>query len=77
MDALEINKAFAAFSDVIDKKLGLNPEKVNIQGRAIALGHPLGWGGHLAVRFLLPCYTNAVKGWMLRSCCPMPEVGWG
>lgn len=74
VDALEINKAFAALSIVIAKELGLKPEKVNIQGRAIALGFL--WG-HLAVRFLLPCYTNGAKGWTWRCCCPMREVGWG
>lgn len=41
----EINEAFAAVSAAIAKELGLNPEKVNIDGGAIALGHPLGASG--------------------------------
>uniref|UniRef100_A0A452RLZ7 Acetyl-CoA acetyltransferase 2 n=1 Tax=Ursus americanus TaxID=9643 RepID=A0A452RLZ7_URSAM len=45
VDIFEINEAFAALSVAITKELGLNPEKVNIQGGAIALGHPLGASG--------------------------------
>nr|KAF6340864.1 acetyl-CoA acetyltransferase 2 [Myotis myotis] len=45
VDVFEINEAFAVLSVAITKELGLNPEKVNIQGGAIALGHPLGASG--------------------------------
>jgi acetyl-CoA C-acetyltransferase len=45
VDVFEINEAFAAVSAAVAKELGLNPEKVNIQGGAIALGHPLGASG--------------------------------
>ncbi|KAM8788008.1 acetyl-CoA acetyltransferase, cytosolic [Rhynchonycteris naso] len=45
VDLFEINEAFAALSVAIIKELGLNPEKVNFQGGAIALGHPLGASG--------------------------------
>lgn len=45
VDAFEINEAYAALSVAIAKELGLNPEKVNIDGGAIALGHPLGASG--------------------------------
>ncbi|XP_045698698.1 acetyl-CoA acetyltransferase, cytosolic [Phyllostomus hastatus] len=45
VDIFEINEAFAAQSAAVAKELGLNPEKVNIQGGAIALGHPLGASG--------------------------------
>ncbi|XP_004674014.1 PREDICTED: acetyl-CoA acetyltransferase, cytosolic [Condylura cristata] len=45
VDVFEINEAFAALSVAIAKELGLNPEKVNVQGGAIALGHPLGASG--------------------------------
>ncbi|EPY83908.1 hypothetical protein CB1_000519003 [Camelus ferus] len=41
VDVFEINKDFAALSVAITKELGLNPEKVNTEGGAIALGHPL------------------------------------
>ena len=42
VDVFEINEAFAALSVAVAKELGLNPEKVNAEGGAIALGHPLG-----------------------------------
>ncbi|XP_078086152.1 acetyl-CoA acetyltransferase, cytosolic [Mustelus asterias] len=45
VDLFEINEAFAAQSVAVVKELGLNPEKVNVQGGAIALGHPLGMSG--------------------------------
>lgn len=45
VDVFEINEAFAALSVAIAKELGLNPEKVNTEGGAIALGHPLGASG--------------------------------
>ncbi|XP_073413817.1 acetyl-CoA acetyltransferase, cytosolic [Dendrobates tinctorius] len=45
VDVYEINEAFAAQAIAIVKDLGLNPNKVNIQGGAIALGHPLGMSG--------------------------------
>jgi len=45
MDLVELNEAFAAQSVACIRDLGLNPEKVNINGGAIALGHPLGCTG--------------------------------
>ncbi|XP_068794959.1 acetyl-CoA acetyltransferase, cytosolic [Struthio camelus] len=45
VDLFEINEAFASLSVAITKELEVNPEKVNIQGGAIALGHPLGASG--------------------------------
>lgn len=45
VDVFEINEAFAAQALAIVKELRLNPDKVNIQGGAIALGHPLGMSG--------------------------------
>lgn len=45
VDLFEINEAFAAQAVAVVKDLGLNPEKVNCQGGAVALGHPLGMSG--------------------------------
>ncbi|XP_005390776.1 PREDICTED: acetyl-CoA acetyltransferase, cytosolic [Chinchilla lanigera] len=45
VDVFEINEAYAALSVAVTKELGLNPDKVNIEGGAIALGHPLGASG--------------------------------
>ncbi|XP_061480270.1 acetyl-CoA acetyltransferase, cytosolic isoform X2 [Rhineura floridana] len=45
VDLYEINEAFACVGAAITKELKLNPEKVNIAGGAVALGHPLGASG--------------------------------
>ncbi|GAB0186930.1 acetyl-CoA acetyltransferase, cytosolic [Grus japonensis] len=45
VDLFEINEAFASLSVAIAKELKVNPDKINIQGGAIALGHPLGASG--------------------------------
>ena len=45
IDAIELNEAFAAQSLAVIRELGLDEEKVNIYGGAIALGHPLGATG--------------------------------
>jgi acetyl-CoA C-acetyltransferase len=54
LNLLEINEAFAAVGLVSTKKLGVDPELVNVNGGAIALGHPVGMSGaritlHLAL----------------------------
>jgi acetyl-CoA acyltransferase len=45
LEQIELNEAFASQSVAIIKELGLNPELVNVNGGAIALGHPLGCTG--------------------------------
>ncbi|MBX6358926.1 MAG: acetyl-CoA C-acyltransferase [Acidobacterium ailaaui] len=45
IDLIELNEAFAAQSLAVIQQAGLNPEKVNVNGGAIALGHPLGCTG--------------------------------
>jgi len=45
IDVIELNEAFAAQSLAVIRRLGLDPERVNVNGGAIALGHPLGCTG--------------------------------
>lgn len=45
IDLVEANEAFAAQSIAVVRDLGLNPDKVNVNGGAIALGHPIGASG--------------------------------
>jgi 3-oxoadipyl-CoA thiolase len=45
LDLVELNEAFAAQAVPVMRELGLDPEKVNVNGGAIALGHPLGASG--------------------------------
>ena len=53
MDLIELNEAFAAQSVYCVRELGLNMDKVNIHGGAIALGHPIGCSGARIVVTLL------------------------
>jgi acetyl-CoA C-acetyltransferase len=45
VDLHEINEAFSASSVAINRELGLDPEKVNVHGGSVALGHPIGASG--------------------------------
>ena len=45
LELMEINEAFAAVALKSIKMLGIDPEKVNVNGGAIALGHPIGASG--------------------------------
>jgi acetyl-CoA C-acetyltransferase len=45
VDLFEINEAFAAQSIAVIKELDINKDKVNVNGGAIALGHPIGASG--------------------------------
>ena len=45
IDLVEANEAFASQSLAVRKELGLDPEKTNVNGGAIALGHPIGASG--------------------------------
>jgi 3-oxoadipyl-CoA thiolase len=52
LDLVELNEAFASQSVVVIDELGLDPETVNVNGGAIALGHPLGMSGARLVTML-------------------------
>ena len=53
IDLVELNEAFASQSLVVIRELGLEPDRVNVNGGAIALGHPLGMSGARLVVTLL------------------------
>jgi acetyl-CoA acetyltransferase family protein len=53
LDLVELNEAFASQSLAVVRELGLDPERVNVNGGAIALGHPLGMSGARLVVTLL------------------------
>jgi acetyl-CoA C-acetyltransferase len=57
VDLYEINEAFAVVTMVAERELGIPPEKVNIYGGAVALGHPIGCSGARVLVTLL----NALK----------------
>lgn len=64
VDLVELNEAFAAQSLAVIRELGLDPERVNPHGGAIALGHPIGAsGGRILVSLLHEMRrTNAERG---------------
>lgn len=53
LDLIEANEAFAAQACAVNKGLGLNTEKVNVNGGAIAIGHPIGASGARVLNTLL------------------------
>jgi acetyl-CoA C-acetyltransferase len=53
IDLVELNEAFASQSLAVIRELGLDPERVNVNGGAIAIGHPLGMSGARLVVTLL------------------------
>ena len=53
IDLIEANEAFAAQSIAVGRELGLNMDKVNVNGGAIALGHPVGASGARIIVTLL------------------------
>ncbi len=53
VDLFEINEAFAGSSVSINKELGIDPEKVNVNGGSIAIGHPIGASGARVLTTLL------------------------
>jgi acetyl-CoA acyltransferase len=69
IDLIELNEAFATQSLVVVRKLGLNPEILNVNGGAIALGHPLGaTGAKLTVQILNELKRRNKKYGMVTMC---------
>ncbi len=69
IDLIELNEAFAAQALAVIEQAGLNPDKVNINGGAIALGHPLGCTGcKLTVQILGDLKRLNKKYGMVTAC---------
>src|SRR5262249_36975830 len=69
MDLIEVNEAFAAQYLAVEKQLGLDREKVNVNGGAIALGHPLGaTGTRLGIRLLYELRRRTKKYGLATAC---------
>jgi acetyl-coA C-acetyltransferase len=73
VDLFELNEAFAAQSLAVIKDLKINPEKVNVHGGAIALGHPIGASGARIVVTLI----HALKQCQLQTGIASLCVGGG
>lgn len=69
IELIELNEAFASQSLAVIRELGLNPEIVNINGGAIALGHPLGCtGAKLTIQLLNDMQRLGKKYGMVTAC---------
>jgi acetyl-CoA acetyltransferase family protein len=68
-DLIEVNEAFAAQYLSVEKELGLDRDKVNVNGGAIALGHPLGMTGtRLLLTLLLELRRRGAKRGLATAC---------
>jgi acetyl-CoA acetyltransferase family protein len=69
LDLVELNEAFASQALVCIRELGLDPEKVNVNGGAIAIGHPLGASGaRLAATLLLEMRRRGARYGLATMC---------
>ncbi|HGW5052933.1 TPA: acetyl-CoA C-acetyltransferase [Staphylococcus aureus] len=68
IDVFELNEAFAAQSLAVDRELKLPPEKVNVKGGAIALGHPIGTSGARVLVTLLHQLNDEVETGLTSLC---------
>ena len=69
LDLVELNEAFASQSIVCIDELGLDPAKVNVNGGAIALGHPLGMSGGRLITMLSHELRRTGGRWGLATMC--------
>jgi acetyl-CoA acetyltransferase family protein len=69
LDLIEVNEAFAGQYLAVEKELGLDREKVNVNGGAIALGHPLGMSGtRLILTLMLELRRRGKKRGLATAC---------
>jgi acetyl-CoA C-acetyltransferase len=69
IDLVEINEAFAPVPMCVMKELDIDPEKVNVNGGAIALGHPLGATGAMLIGTLVDELERTNKRYGLSTMC--------
>src|SRR5262249_53097952 len=69
IDLFELNEAFAAQSLAVMRELGVDPSKVNVNGGAIALGHPIGASGARVLTTLLYALRARKKQFGVASLC--------
>ena len=69
LDLVELNEAFAAQSLAVIGELGLDPERVNVDGGAIAIGHPLGMSGARILIHLVHCLRARGGRYGLATLC--------
>jgi acetyl-CoA acetyltransferase family protein len=75
VDLIELNEAFAAQVLACDRELSLDPDKVNVHGGAIALGHPIGCTGARITTTLLHAMTSREARIGLATLCISGGMG--
>jgi len=69
IDLFEINEAFSAVSLAINRELGLDPKRVNVNGGAVALGHPIGaTGARILTTLLYALKANGARRGLASLC---------
>jgi acetyl-CoA acyltransferase len=69
VDLIELNEAFAAQAVAVIRQLGFDPDKTNVNGGAIALGHPLGCSGaKLTTQLIYEMKRRDVQFGMVTMC---------
>jgi acetyl-CoA C-acetyltransferase len=69
IDLFEVNEAFAAQALAVSRELGLDPAKVNVNGGAIALGHPIGASGARVLTTLIHALRTRKQRYGVASLC--------
>jgi acetyl-CoA acetyltransferase family protein len=69
MDLIEVNEAFAPQTVAVERELGIPREKLNVNGGAIAIGHPLAASGSRIMMHLLYELRRRKKRYALGSAC--------
>jgi acetyl-CoA C-acetyltransferase len=69
VDLFELNEAFSVQALAVNRELGLDPAKVNVQGGAVALGHPIGASGARALVTLLYALKRLGKSKGIAALC--------
>jgi acetyl-CoA C-acetyltransferase len=69
VDAIEVNEAFSVVSIANNRLLSLDPERVNIFGGAVAMGHPLGASGMRIIVTLLTALDHVDGRYGVASIC--------
>ncbi len=69
IDLIEVNEAFAPQYLAVEKEIGLDRDKTNVHGGAIAIGHPLGSTGTRITLHLLHALKRSGKQWGIGSAC--------
>jgi acetyl-CoA acyltransferase len=75
LERIELNEAFAAQALAVIRELGLDPERVNPVGGAIALGHPLGATGAIRAAQLIHGLRHHQQRWGMVTMCVGSGMG--